>query len=234
MPLTLISRQVVQGLIMNKQFWVDEFMLLWRVILRYHVALLTVSLATALLIAIHPWGYIIYDFPIKGMNQAMYYGVLPFVFGLVVLRKTPAQLGMGLGNYKFWIPTASLFIVIIVPLIAITSNVQGMKQSYGISNFVFKDYFFSMLLWMFGWEYIFRGFLLAGLRDSFKEGAIIVQMIPFTLLHAGQPDVVIYGCILSGLAFGYISYRGESFLPSYIVHIVINTTVTLFAVGYFD
>ena len=65
---------------------------------------------------------------------------------------------------------------------------------------------------MLGWEFFYRGFMTLGLKDSLKEGAILVQMIPFTLLHLGKPMAESVACIPSGLIWGYIAYKGEEFL----------------------
>lgn len=218
---------------MLKQFTQDEALHLWTLIREHYVAILAACFSTAVFVAIHMQGYYFYDFEDRGINHAVYYGLVPLLFGILVLRKSPTELGLGLGNYRFWIPTSLLFIVIIIPIIYISFELQSMQQAYYQKDFDFQEYIIETLLIMLGWEFILRGFLLGALRDSLKEGSILVQMIPFTLLHMGLPGVVTYGCILSGLVFGYLSYRGESFWPSFIVHMVINVAVNLLAVGYF-
>ena len=72
------------------------------------------------------------------------------------------------------------------------------------------------------WEFIFRGFLLFGLKDKFGEGAILLQMIPFTIFHFGKPEIETISCIITGIYFGYVAYRGKSFWPAYIIHLFLN------------
>ena len=64
--------------------------------------------------------------------------------------------------------------------------------------------------------------MLFGLKRDFGEGAILVQMIPFALLHAGKPEVETIGCILTGLYFGYVAYRTNSIWPVFVIHLFAN------------
>jgi uncharacterized protein len=71
-------------------------------------------------------------------------------------------------------------------------------------------------------EFMYRGFLLFGLKDKFKEGSILIQLIPFVLLHLGKPEVETVSTIITGILFGYICYRGKSYWPALIIHMFIN------------
>jgi membrane protease YdiL (CAAX protease family) len=64
--------------------------------------------------------------------------------------------------------------------------------------------------------------LLFGLKDRFKEGSILIQAIPFVLIHLGKPWPETVSTIFTGVWFGYICYRGNSFWPAFIVHMFIN------------
>jgi len=39
---------------------------------------------------------------------------------------------------------------------------------------------------------------------------MIVQMIPFVLLHIGKPEIEVLSTIVTGIYSGYIAYRGNS------------------------
>lgn len=75
---------------------------------------------------------------------------------------------------------------------------------------------------LFSLEFSYRGFLIFGLKDRFGEGAVLIQMIPFTLLHIGKPEVETVGCILSGTYFGFVVYRTRSVRPAFIIHLFAN------------
>ncbi len=47
-------------------------------------------------------------------------------------------------------------------------------------------------------------------------------MIPFVLIHFGKPELETLSTIITGLYFGYIAYRGNSYWPVFIIHLFIN------------
>ena len=75
---------------------------------------------------------------------------------------------------------------------------------------------------LFSMEFLYRGFLMFGLRERYGEGAILIQMLPFVLLHIGKPEVETIGCILSGTWFGYVAYRSKSVWPAFLIHFFAN------------
>jgi membrane protease YdiL (CAAX protease family) len=84
---------------------------------------------------------------------------------------------------------------------------------------------------MLGWEFFYRGFMTIGLKDSLKEGAILVQMVPFTILHLGKPMAESIACIPSGLIWGYICYKSDSFWPAVIMHMAVNVLLKCGSMG---
>ena len=58
--------------------------------------------------------------------------------------------------------------------------------------------------------------------EKFKEGSILLQTIPFVLLHLGKPELETISTIITGILFGYVAYRGKSFWPAFIIHMFIN------------
>jgi membrane protease YdiL (CAAX protease family) len=72
--------------------------------------------------------------------------------------------------------------------------------------------------------------MLFGLKDKFGEGSILIQMIPFVLLHLGKPEIETISTIFTGILWGYICYRGNSFWPAYIMHMVVNISNKAFAI----
>jgi membrane protease YdiL (CAAX protease family) len=83
-------------------------------------------------------------------------------------------------------------------------------------------YAWSIAVTLFASEFLFRGFLIFGLKDRLKEGSILVQMIPFVMVHFGKPEVETLSTILTGLYFGFIVYRTRSYWPAFLIHLFIN------------
>jgi membrane protease YdiL (CAAX protease family) len=166
------------------------------------------------------------------ISSFIYFGIFPVLTILIFLRKNPLDFGLRLGNYRLWLPYILIFLVIAIPILYFSSDmssVQGYYRSH--RNFDLLKYALQMGVYMLGWEFLFRGFMLFGLKEKFKEGSIIIQMIPFVLLHIGKPEIEIISTIFTGLLWGYICYRGKSFWPAYIMHIVINISNKAFVLG---
>jgi membrane protease YdiL (CAAX protease family) len=166
------------------------------------------------------------------ISSFVYFGVLPILTIVILLRKNPLDFGLRIGNYRVWIPYVLIFLAIAVPVLYLSSDmssVQGYYRSH--RNFDLLTYALQMGVYMLGWEFLFRGFMLFGLKEKFKEGSIIIQMIPFVLLHIGKPEIETISTIFTGLLWGYICYRGKSFWPAYIMHIVVNVSNKAFVLG---
>lgn len=161
------------------------------------------------------------------LNYTVYYMILPVFTILFILRENPLDFGLRIGDYKRWGFYVAITILIAIPVLYIGSLFSSIGQYY-TKPFDFYSFFTQMVPLLFVWEYILRGFLLFGLKEKFKEGSILIQMVPFALLHIGKPEIEILMCIPMGLWFGYIAYRGKSFWPAFITHTFINFTLKYF------
>ena len=74
-----------------------------------------------------------------------------------------------------------------------------------------------------GKEAFWRGFLFFGLEEKFGIYAILIQMIPFVLLHQGKPFIESVGAVFGGIALGYLAYRTRSIWYGIIIHFVVIT-----------
>ncbi len=161
------------------------------------------------------------------INYLVYYAILPILTILFILKKNPLDFGLRLGDYKLWSFYVAITVIIAVPVLYIGSLFSSVSQYY-TKSFDFYNFFIRMVPLLLVWEFILRGFLLFGLKERFKEASIIIQMVPFMLLHIGKPEIEILMCIPMGLWFGYIAYRGKSFWPAFITHAFINFTLSYF------
>ena len=165
--------------------------------------------------------------PTRVTNHFFYFFLLPVFVTLVILKKNPLNYGLKLGHYRIWIFYVLLTIVISFPLLLISVGWSDVHAFYQ-QNFNYYDFLFKMVPLLFFWEFLLRGFLLFGLKEELGAAAIVIQMVPFVLLHLGKPEVETVSCLLTGLWFGFIAYRGNSFWPAFLIHIFINFTVKYF------
>lgn len=156
------------------------------------------------------------------LNSLVYYGAAPLAAIAVFFRARYLDFGFRLGNWKVWGLHVLVTLVIAVPVLLISSRSESLQAYYTIEDFSLAWYSLEALAYLFGWEFLFRGFLLFGLREKLGEYAVLVQMIPFVLLHIGKPEIETISTIFMGIYFGYVAYRGNSYWPALIIHLAIN------------
>jgi uncharacterized protein len=155
-------------------------------------------------------------------NSLLYYLVLPVLVIYLLLRKNPLDFGFRIGNFKYWGPLVGITLLVLTPILLISSRFASLQAYYRVEHFNFTQYFLINFFSLLAWEFLFRGFLLLGLKNRFKEGAILIQMIPFVIVHFWKPELETYSTIITGIYFGYVCYKGHSFWPAFIIHLFIN------------
>ena len=179
------------------------------------LTVVTLSTLSFILFRYHSFGSLV-------LRYVVLYLAIPAV-GLMLIRMNPLDTGLRLGDYRRWrfhvliACAASLAIVVIGSRFGSVGAYYEPRSTTPLARYVGER-----IVIIFAIEYLYRGFLLFGLRERFGEGAILVQMIPFALLHAGKPELETIGCILTGLYFGYVAYRTNSMWPVFIIHLFAN------------
>jgi membrane protease YdiL (CAAX protease family) len=163
----------------------------------------------------------------------LYYFTLPVISIVVVLRRNPLDFGLRPGHYKIWGFHLLAALPIIFGIVCLLTAGEDVQRYYQARNFNPADYMVDAAIRLFAWEFLFRGFMLFGLKDRMKEAAILVQMIPFALLHLGKPETETISCIVSGIYFGYVCYRGGAFWPAFILHVFINYSIKFLSIYHF-
>jgi hypothetical protein len=163
-------------------------------------------------------------FPIsrEWASALVYFGILPLLTIVILLWKNPLDFGLRPGNYKLWGLHVIVFFVVATPILILSSRFSSLSAYYTIDEFSLLKYTWEIIIYMLAWEFIFRGFILFGLKEKFGEFSILVQMIPFALLHFGKPEIETISTILVGIYFGYVCYRGNSYWPAVLMHLYIN------------
>jgi len=189
---------------------------------KYYPEIVVIGSATLFLTvaAYHPLGP-------PWISSLVYFAVLPVIV-ILVLRKNPLDFGLRPGNVKVWVSYVLLTIIIALPILFFASRSTSLARYYTVPSFNAGTYSVQTIIYLFAWEFIFRGFLLFGLKGKFKELSILVQMVPFVLLHLGKPELETLSTLITGIYFGWVSYRGNSFWPAFIIHVFINISFVIF------
>jgi len=162
------------------------------------------------------------------ISALIYFLILPLAVILFILRRNPLDFGLRLGNVKIWSFYVVATIIVALPVLYFASRIDSLAHYYTVQQFNITRYSLQTLVYLFAWEFIFRGFLLFGLKGKLKEASILIQMVPFVLLHVGKPEIETLSTIIMGIYFGWVAYRGNSFWPAFIIHAVINISFLVF------
>ncbi len=155
-------------------------------------------------------------------------GVTGFVVPVLALvfffGRRPAEIGLGLGDWRLASVIAALYLPLVVVGTWALSADPLFQRQYPHYQPAAEDWaFFAVyeLLFLFywiGWEYLWRGFVLFGTARTFGLWAIFVQMVPFALLHLQKPPAEAFLSILGGLALGALVWRCRSFWVAVPIH----------------
>jgi len=194
-----------------------ELTALYRFAKRNYGPLVVMSLSTLVLMLFryHHTGRLWLDY-------VLYFALMPLLAIVLLLRRNPLDFGLRLGDAKVWGFHLLVACPVIFLLVYLGTGTTAVQRYYHSPGFDPVAYVIRAAINLWCWEFLFRGFMLFGLKDKFREGAIIVQMIPFALMHLGKPETETISCIISGVYFGYVCYRTRSFWPAYLLHLFIN------------
>ena len=142
---------------------------------------------------------------------------------------------LGLGRWKIWVPILLIVFITIVIGTAYFSSKKAYIRIYPLYKYYIKSngeiffYELSFLIFMFSWEFLFRGFLISLLRK--KTGlflAIAISTIIFSLAHYGKPQTEIYSSIFGGILLGYLTVYFKSVYPAVLSHFFLSFTMNMF------
>jgi membrane protease YdiL (CAAX protease family) len=174
----------------------------------------------------------LYDEPFLVFN-ALVLLWLPLLFTWWGLGEEPTALGFARGDWRaVWRWVAGGYAVMLVAVFVV-GQTAPFQQAYPLRQLVRWDpryllyYELTYGFYFFCWEWFFRGFLLFGLARGWGRWAIVLQAIPFGLLHWGKPTAEVLGSFVAGLFLGELALRARSFLPGFALHWAVATSLDL-------
>ncbi len=148
------------------------------------------------------------------------YVVLPLIAS-VLLKFKPGELGFNVPNRNGWTMFLLLFAAS-VPISFYGLTIPEMRNYYPIFSYSSTvDFMVNELVMgiiMFAHEAFYRGVLLFPLSRKNEWLAILLQDIPYTLIHLGKPGVEIPYAFVAGIIFAKMDLKGNSFIPSFLLH----------------
>ena len=158
------------------------------------------------------------------LSAIVFYALAPLAIIVFVLREDPRSFGLRLGHWRKGALFSLLGLVLMAVVIAGLARTTEFRQYYRLDTLREADsrglveFALRMGVYMFSWEFIFRGFMLFGLKERCGSLAIWIQAIPFAIMHLGKPELETLSTIFGGAAFAYVDLESGSILPSVVIH----------------
>ncbi len=165
------------------------------------------------------------------LNGLFWYFIVPLATIMLVFRESPARYGLRLGDWKAGLALTLGGCAGVTLLMGVIARTGAFRAYYAPQAQPLPRLIYENAIEMFGWEFIFRGFLLFALYRTLGPYAIVLQAVPFTIAHFGKPELETLSCIFGGSAFGYVAWRTRSFLYPFLIHWYLITITILFAGG---
>lgn len=162
--------------------------------------------------------------------------ILPVLIIKTLFKEKIKDYGISFGNYKIGLKIVVIFLLIMIPLVWFASSQNDFIQTYPQlkqareSWLTFVIFESGLVIYMFAWEFIWRGFMLFGLEKKFGYYSVLIQMIPFLILHNGKPPLETFGAIIGGIALGILALRTRSIFYCVIVHAGVMVSIDFISV----
>ena len=150
---------------------------------------------------------------------------IPLLLIAVVHRREASEFGLSMGDARWGLRAAGLLFLVSLPAYLIASRMPDFQAYYPIwkqaahDPAFFRYYELTYGMYLFCWEFFFRGFLLFGLSKRLGPWiAVFVQAAAFGIMHLGKPGAEVAASFATGVVLGWVALRARSFLPGFLVH----------------
>jgi membrane protease YdiL (CAAX protease family) len=137
--------------------------------------------------------------------------------------------GFDFKNWRHHLSIAGVLVLAMLPILFYFSRDVQMQMFYraylppisGATSLLFL--LLSLIVYMFVWEWFFRGFLLFGVAQGCGSiMAILLQAALFGVAHIGKPPLEMVSSFIGGAVLGVLCWREKSFAPAFYAHALIH------------
>lgn len=159
---------------------------------------------------------------------------IPYFIIKIVFKRSVREFGFQWGDSKYGFRFILITMPLVIWIVYVASSKSSIQIEYPLAKsvightipFLIVEFFY--IVYYLSWEFLFRGFMLFGLRKQYGVlTAILIQTIPSVLIHIEKPLGESFGAILAGLIFGYLAVRTNSFVYPLILHATIGISIDL-------
>ncbi|MBN2324143.1 MAG: CPBP family intramembrane metalloprotease [Spirochaetes bacterium] len=165
----------------------------------------------------------------KRITSFLLFTVSVVIFIKVILGESLKRYGLSKGGGQ--VPTAVVLPLLVLSALTLLfySKRERVYKNYPEVELarVSKGYFvvstFTYVLYFFGYESLYRGFLLFGLRRYTGDWISIVVSMAFTAFtHLRAPKHLLLGTVVTGFTFPYVCLATESIRLIFMLHCLIG------------
>ena len=143
--------------------------------------------------------------------------------------------GLGLGDWRWWVPKTGLLFLATIPLIAMGAWLSPeLREFYPEVEYARESvsglirYQLGNGVYMAAWEWFFRGFLLFGIARYWGSiPAILIQAYPFMLMHKAKPELEMAASFVGAILLGLFCLRARCFWPAFALHWFLNVDMEI-------
>jgi len=200
----------------------------------------------ARLFADRPWRAVLPNLYWFG-SATLTFLLLPLLVARLGLQLRPVEVGLGVGDWRLGLKIAGLLYGLMLPVVVVASQLPSFASHYPLCGYVGEQavallrgepalawvvvaHELGYLCYFVAWEFLFRGFLTVALARYIGPLAVLVQTIPFAILHLGKPQAEAYGSIAAGVALGLLALRTRSIWWGVLLHAAIALTMDFGAI----
>lgn len=173
------------------------------------------------------------------LSTAITLFLLPIIVGLIGTRMSLKEYGIRLGNIKIGLLFTIVAVIFMIPVILVAVVIYPpFLEKYPFSKAVaisWKSFLLYQLaygVYMYSWEYFYRGYMLFGLEKRFGNYSILIQTIPFAVMHFSKPFPEAIGSIFAGVFLGVLALETRSFIYGATIHWLVAMTMDIVAINY--
>jgi hypothetical protein len=162
---------------------------------------------------------------------------LPLLLIYFVLRQNPKAYGFTLKGSLTHAHIYLLIVVAMVPIVYLAGTQDNFQAKYPFYNqahlggWHFWAYEGFYLLQFFALEAFFRGFIVFGLYPRFGYYSVLIQIIPYCMIHFNKPFAETMAAIVAGTVLGVLALRSGTFYIGVLVHFAVALGMDLIAVS---
>lgn len=166
------------------------------------------------------------------------YFILPALYVRFVQKRPLSDVGVAFHVEGDFLKLTLLCLAVALPLTYLMSRTPAFAASYPFLRVggVAPHAGYALVIWeavyiaqFFALEFFFRGFLLHSLKPVFGIYAVLVMVIPYTMIHFTKPMPEAIAAIFAGLFLGWLSYRSGTIWLGVLLHCAIAVSMDVFS-----